>query len=70
MENKKLEEFENYIRGKNVAIIGMGVSNIPLLDYLYNLDADYLKNCKNDILKKLLLLKEAMTDIAVKSKKC
>ena len=39
MENKKLEEFENFIRGKKVAIIGMGVSNIPLLDYLYNLDA-------------------------------
>lgn len=38
MENKKLIEFENYIRGKNVAIIGMGVSNIPLLDYLYNLN--------------------------------
>lgn len=36
MENKKLEEFERYIRGKKVAIIGMGVSNIPLLDYLYN----------------------------------
>ena len=40
MENKKLEEFENFIRGKKVAIIGMGVSNIPLLDYLYNLDAN------------------------------
>ncbi len=36
MKNKKLEEFERYIRGKKVAIIGMGVSNIPLLDYLYN----------------------------------
>ncbi len=39
MENKKLEEFENFIRGKKVAIIGMGVSNIPLLDYLYDLNA-------------------------------
>jgi len=36
LENKKLEEFERYIRGKKVAIIGMGVSNIHLLDYLYN----------------------------------
>ena len=35
MENKKLEEFENYIKERKVAIIGMGVSNIPLLDYLY-----------------------------------
>ena len=37
--NKKLDEFENYIRGKRVAIIGLGVSNIPLIDYFYNLGA-------------------------------
>ena len=37
--NKKLDEFENYIRGKKVAIIGLGVSNIPLIDYFYNLGA-------------------------------
>ena len=39
LENRKLKEFEEYIRRKKVAIIGMGVSNIPLLDYLYNLNA-------------------------------
>ncbi len=38
--NKKLEEFENFIRGKRVAIIGLGVSNIPLLDYLHNLNCN------------------------------
>ena len=38
--NKKLEEFNNYIKGKKVAIIGLGVSNIPLIDELYNLGAD------------------------------
>ena len=37
--NKKLNEFENYIKGKRVAIIGLGVSNIPLIDYFYNLGA-------------------------------
>lgn len=35
--NKKLEEFNNYLKGRKVAIIGLGVSNIPLIDYLYNL---------------------------------
>ncbi len=35
--NKKLEEFENDIKNKKVAIIGLGVSNLPLIDYLYNL---------------------------------
>lgn len=39
MENKKLEEFERYIEGRKVAIIGMGVSNAPLLDYFYQLHA-------------------------------
>ena len=35
-KNEKLEEFEKYIKGKKIAIIGIGVSNIPLLDYLQN----------------------------------
>ena len=34
-ENKKLEEFNEYIRFRKVAVIGLGVSNLPLLDYLY-----------------------------------
>ena len=39
MENQKLKAFENNIRGKRVAIIGLGVSNIPLIDYFHNLMA-------------------------------
>lgn len=35
MKNQKLEEFNDYIRFRKVAVIGLGVSNIPLLDYLY-----------------------------------
>ena len=38
--NEKLQEFENYIKYKKVAIIGLGISNIPLIDYLYNLGSD------------------------------
>ena len=37
--NEKLEEFNQYLDGKQVAIIGMGVSNIPLLDYFYDKNA-------------------------------
>lgn len=33
--NKKLEEFNEYIRFRKVAVIGLGVSNMPLLEYLY-----------------------------------
>ena len=39
MENLKLKAFENNVKGKRVAVIGLGVSNIPLIDYLHNLDA-------------------------------
>lgn len=37
--NEKLEEFKEYIYKRKVAIIGLGVSNIPLLKFLYNLGA-------------------------------
>ncbi len=35
-ENKRLKEFENYIKFRKVAIIGLGISNLPLIDYFYN----------------------------------
>jgi len=38
--NKDLEEFKQYIRGRNVAVMGMGVSNTPLIKYLMDLDAN------------------------------
>ena len=34
-ENQKLIEFERYIENKKVAIIGLGVSNLPLIDYFH-----------------------------------
>lgn len=33
--NKKLEYFEKKLRSQKVAVIGLGVSNIPLIEYLY-----------------------------------
>ena len=38
--NQKLKEFNEYIRFRKVAIIGLGVSNLPLLDYLYEKKAN------------------------------
>ena len=35
-ENEKLIEFEQYIKQRKVAIIGLGVSNLPLIDYFHN----------------------------------
>ncbi len=39
-DNKKWNEFNDYIRYRKVAIIGLGVSNLPLLDYLYDKKAN------------------------------
>lgn len=38
--NQKLEEFKENIKGKYVAIMGMGVSNTPLIKYLLDLDVN------------------------------
>ena len=35
--NKKLEKYNNKLKESNIAILGLGVSNIPLLEYLYEL---------------------------------
>ena len=36
---KDFSEFKQYINGKNVAVVGIGVSNIPLINFLIKLDA-------------------------------
>ena len=38
--NEKLIEFNQYLKGKKVAIIGIGVSNLPLIDYLHDLKSE------------------------------
>ena len=39
MNNLKLEQFKEKIKGKKVAVIGIGVSNIPAIEYLHSLGA-------------------------------
>ena len=56
-KNEKLEEFNNFLDGKQVAIIGMGVSNIPLLDYFYD------KNAKVTVFSTNVLSDEIMEKI-------
>ena len=56
-KNEKLEEFNNFLDGKQVAIIGMGVSNIPLLDYFYD------KNAKVTVFSTNVLSDEIMAKI-------
>lgn len=55
--NKELEKFNNKLQKSKIAIIGLGVSNIPLLDYLYNKNCDVTifnqKPLEEDIIKKI-----------------
>ena len=62
--NKKLEEFNHFLRFRKVAIIGLGVSNIPLLDYMYEkkarvtvFDEREENSIPKDILEKIKLYK-------------
>ena len=57
-KNQKLEKFEKELKNKKVAIIGMGVSNIPLLDYLHSKGAivtifDDKEELNNEIIEKI-----------------
>ena len=55
--NENLEEFNNYLKFKKVAIIGLGVSNLPLLDYMYEKNAKvtvFDEKEEKDIEKKIL----------------
>lgn len=57
MVNEKLEKFNNYIKGKKVAVLGIGISNIPLLDYLYNHNCFVTIFDKNDNIDEYIISK-------------
>lgn len=48
----KLDEFKTDMKNKKVAVIGVGISNLPLIKYLVKLGADVTacdKRCKEDL---------------------
>lgn len=47
--NEKLNEFNDYIRFRKVAIVGLGVSNLPLVEYLYEKKANVTVFDERDI---------------------
>ena len=55
--NEKLNNFNKFLDGKSIAILGLGVSNIPLLDYFYD------KNVKVTIFNQTILSDEIMEKI-------
>lgn len=56
-KNEKLKEFNRFLKNKKVAIIGLGVSNMPLLDYMYDKKANvtiFVEDDENKIDKNIL----------------
>lgn len=52
--NSKLEEFKSSINGKKVAVLGLGISNIPAIEYLHKLGAIiYAHDIKTEVNEKL-----------------
>ena len=59
-KNEKLLEFNKFLNGRKVAIIGLGVSNLPLLKYMHEKNANVVvfdekdeENANQDVLKKV-----------------
>ena len=46
--NIKLDNFKKSIKNKRVAVLGMGVSHIPLIGYLHNLGSNITVFDKSD----------------------
>ena len=68
MGNYRFEEFKDYIRGRKAAVIGIGISNTPLIKWLVSLGCIVTacdKNTEEDpVLKKNIdALKEISPDI-------
>lgn len=49
----KLEEFKQNIKGKTVTVIGIGISNLPLIKYLVSLGAGEVHACDRRVREKL-----------------
>ena len=71
-KNKKLEQFEKDIEKKEIAVIGIGVSNIPLIDYLHEKKAEVSvfddreeDKISKDILEKLYISCFGISDYPV-----
>ena len=72
-ENQKLIEFNKYLKERKVAIIGLGVSNLPLLKYMYEKDANvtvFDEKEKEEIPRKLLERLQKYGANAFFGKKC
>jgi UDP-N-acetylmuramoylalanine--D-glutamate ligase len=57
--NKKLDDFKKNIKSKKVAVLGIGISNTPLIKYLSNLEVDITAFDKSDSEK----LKEVLSEL-------
>ena len=62
----KLDEFKQTIKGKTVSVIGIGISNLPLIKYLVSLGAGEVHACDRRDREKLGDIADNLEDIGVK----
>lgn len=62
----KLEEFKHNIKGKTVTVIGIGISNLPLIKYLVSLDAAEVHACDRRTREKLGETASELENLGVK----
>lgn len=62
----KLEEFKQNIKGKTVTVIGIGISNLPLIKYLVSLGAGEVHACDRRLREKLGETADDLEKIGVK----
>lgn len=66
-QNLKLAEFQKKIKGKKVAIIGLGVSNIPLIEYLKEIEAEITVFDKREYEKLDMIAKEKIEKYQIRT---
>ncbi|MGN0149805.1 MAG: UDP-N-acetylmuramoyl-L-alanine--D-glutamate ligase [Clostridia bacterium] len=62
----KLDEFKQTIKGKTVSVIGIGISNLPLIKYLVSLGAGEVHACDRRDREKLGDIADNLENIGVK----
>jgi UDP-N-acetylmuramoylalanine--D-glutamate ligase len=62
----KLDEFKQNIKGKTVTVIGIGISNLPLIKYLVELGAGEVHACDKRTAEKLGDTAKDLENIGIK----
>ena len=64
MSSKKFDAFKEYVSGKNITVVGIGISNLPLIEFLCKHGA-YVTACDKKTEAELGETAEQLKDMGV-----